>query len=374
MKLNYRFLLLTLFGLYTFYISLPQYPLFAKLAQWLISYEFGFVKRGMVGSIISVIPIQPGYIFLLSCALIVHIVLLFALIAYSARRLSEGSNNSWLLFLLLFMGSSATIQHFTYDMGRFDHFLLLILLASLAILDFKPKLKWLIVPMCLIGMLIHEAFFFLFFPFILAASFYLLQNSPQQKAFLTTLSMTVFIILVFIVVFGSMETIDEAAYLEYLALKTYDFTPTQHSISPLFLSLEKNIFLTLNYLLQAKTLKEHILLLLWQLPVLIVLYYIITSIYNSVKKLNELRYFILLLASAAAPLLMYFLGIDFYRWIAAAMTNMFLLVVLLSSNDVYFYSIKNTVYKHRLLVLTGLVVSLLVGPLGYLHPFPSPMF
>lgn len=373
MKLNYRFLLLAMVGIFVFFLSVPEEVGIFKLTHWLFTYEFGFIKRGLIGSIISMLNCQPSYGFLVSCALIVNAALLIVLLAFVSRCLSPKGNISWFLFNLLFICSSATIAHFSYDLGRFDQFGLLILLLSLIILGQKAELKWFIVLLFMIGILIHEAFFFLFFPFITMLAYYVLRSHPNQKLFVTILSSTMLIALTIISLYGHM-TLDSKTYADILVSRSgLPLSGNSSVILILYRSLEENIaFSLIKY--TKETLFNHIKLLIWQFPVFLLLLSMLHSLYFTAIRLKENNYFILMLAGTLTPFLLYPLGHDFFRWISVVITNIFLLILFLSKDKRYFQNIKDITARYKYLIIIALIISLVIGPIGVTTPFPSPLF
>lgn len=362
MKLNYRFLLLAIFAILVSFKALPVNISTWCLTHWLFTYKYGFIKRGLIGTLVSTFNPSPSFNSLVVCSVIVNAILLFALLVYTAPMLRDNSN-AWFLFLLLFFGSSA-VQNFSYDIGRFDQFGLLILLVALVILKNKPAFQCLIIPLCALGILIHESFFLAFFPFILAATLHKKQNH-------LALTLTFFVLIVFslAMVFGG-ASIDESSYTTALASKT-DFAPVDLSIATLYWRLKDNVAYSIGSLFNKETLIYHVWLLLWQLPVLMGLCAVIRSVYMTARQLKETYSFALLFACSLSPLALYPVGKDFYRWIALAMTNLFLLTIFLSTKDEYYCKIEKAATQYNLLIVIALFTSIIVGPMGITSALPQ---
>ncbi len=145
-----------------------------RMTHWAFTYEHGFIKRGLVGEIVSCVfgPVTPTIITFLSSGamLLLASVLVYLFISPALKSERVGA---W-LFAIVAVTHSATIPHFVFDLGRFDQINLLILLGCLFILSRpSPVLRLTVLPpLCLIGLLIHEAFFFMFLPLIFAVWIY----------------------------------------------------------------------------------------------------------------------------------------------------------------------------------------------------------
>lgn len=341
-----------------------------RLTHWLFSYEFGFIKRGFVGTIIYLFTAHPSYYLLSILSLTAHLVATYTLVFYLLRRLSP-VNFPRFIFTALFLASSATLQHLTWNLGRFDHFGVVILIASLLILERGPyQGKWFIIPLCAAGILIHEAFFLLFFPLIFTASLYAIKESPAQKIFSISLAASSLTVLFLTTQFGSMEALNKESYLAYLHGKT-NFSPDESSVMVLYRGFRENVAYTLSAFFTPETLYNHITLLAWQLPVVVALYLFLRSLYRKACEIKENFYYILLAAASFSPLALYIVGRDFYRWIAVIMLNFFIIILFLSQKKTYLQCLEETASNYRLLIIVSVVISILAGPIGIekAHPY-----
>ena len=358
-----RVRLIFLFSFFAFLFGLRGAPVWT-ITHWLFDYKFGFVKRGLIGSLISFLNPHPTLRFLFITAYIVQAVVLILLLFYSTDFLKKDKDMAPLLFVIFFLGSSATIQRLNWDFGRFDHIGIIVLLFLLYIFKLKqPFLKWIAVPLCILGILVHESFFLMFFPFILAIATYSLRKIPKQK-FTITLAIIVSIAFIAILVFAGISPPDKAEYLAYLTTKTDFDIPQDNPVNILYIGFKDNVKMTLGRLFTKATLVQHILLAVWQLPTLIVLFFVVRSLYQVAKKMKEQTYFVFMLIGAASPLALYPIGFDFYRWIAIALLNIFLLIFFLSQEEIYFQGVKNAIAQLKPLLLICIAVNIFAGPIG----------
>jgi hypothetical protein len=130
-----------------------------KMTTWILDYEYGFIRRGFAGEIISRTFGTGTPMLLTSLSLMVMGILVCALL-YTfmlPARADDTRTGAW-LFALVAVTHSSTLQHFAYDLGRFDQIGILLMLACLALIDqTKAAVRLIGVSgLCLIGLLIHE--------------------------------------------------------------------------------------------------------------------------------------------------------------------------------------------------------------------------
>jgi hypothetical protein len=150
---------------------------FAK-AHWLIDYRFGFIKRGFIGSILSilsrfgVISRSENTIIVLSFAGIIMLYAMFFLVAWRIfKQTSWDTYSHWVLYVLVISPFVVTSGHF---FGYFDAIIIIISFACV----------WLIIhrriALCslltIIALLIHENFLVIGLPLMLFAMYSVRSN------------------------------------------------------------------------------------------------------------------------------------------------------------------------------------------------------
>ncbi len=138
------------------------------MTHWVLSYENGFVSRGFVGEILR--HFKP-FVMLNELYLIVSVIyfifLALILTAVLGILVKEKNNRNLFLFILFFIVNPGTITMLAGDFGRFDLFMIIIALLCIVSIAVK-KLEWCIPVLFILGILIHEAFVFMYAPLILA--------------------------------------------------------------------------------------------------------------------------------------------------------------------------------------------------------------
>jgi hypothetical protein len=336
-----------------------------NLTHWTFDYRFGFIKRGLVGELLSRCGVteihEIASIIALFMALLAAVVLFALFLRLSKKNL--------LPFALLSILHFATIQHFLYDTGRFDHFaLIIIFLCILSIEKLDFKLNFTIISLLLFwGVIIHEAILIISMPLIVA---YWLLSSPKKRPFLIFLSTIPAITMCYYLgAYGSSSLSFENHYS--ILVEQHGTWIEPRSVMVLSRSLGENFTLVFHRLFSLEGLGRHIVLVLALSPTLLLIRRILgTQTYASLK--HHLRWEErLLLLSAFSPLALYPLGIDFFRWWALAITNAFIsLSLILLRSEPLRDIVLDGFSKNRALYWTILGTSILVGPLAVTKPFP----
>jgi hypothetical protein len=152
--------------------------------HWLIDYRFGFVKRGLVGTLVSLaaklaharptealVNILSSVLFVAFCAALVwlgvHII----------RR--SGWSVEVALAVLVFLSSPFVVMS-AHLIGYFDNIIILLTMLSLALL-FKRRI-WLATAVQVVSILVHENALLVGFPAFCVAWRLIAARQPQSEA------------------------------------------------------------------------------------------------------------------------------------------------------------------------------------------------
>lgn len=144
------------------------------LTPYALSYKYGFISRGLVGSIIRIfIPnLTLKHIYLI---IALNTLLLCALTVFFVNRilLYAGKERGILFTVFLFIVNPGSIAFLFYwgNYGRFDLFMIMILIIA-ALVMVKEKGLFLIPIMSVLGILIHQAYVFMYFPALIVLLLY----------------------------------------------------------------------------------------------------------------------------------------------------------------------------------------------------------
>ena len=163
-----------------------QFPMYWGATHYFLSYDLGFIKRGLIGSMISALnsPLLYGYSFFLLCS--VTIFLLNCLLLFSLVRELIKTNNRLVTYCTVIYCSSYAIVVFAFCIGFFDHILLLFTLCIIKIRHATLR-YWVFFALSPVILFIHEAAFLLFFPVILLTFWLDYLKTPAKKTIILLL-------------------------------------------------------------------------------------------------------------------------------------------------------------------------------------------
>lgn len=321
----------------------------------------------MIGELLSILSIEPYYPTINYIAYLSVFILVFSVFLILRKIWSTNKNNYGFFLLILFVITSpATLQHFFYDVGRFDIYIYTGVIALLYILDSVSIIaKFLAVNLFLsLFIIIHEAAFFIVAPMIFMYWHYK-DSSKQSTAFQVLSFFIIFSLTYLVATNGDYTTLSLQAHVKKL-MSNYGDKVVESSVAVIHKSdLKYNIFMTFERTFTLKRLLHHLVFLLFMLPSA----YLLFGLYKKVSKKITLEVKILLL-SGVSPLALYPIGYDHFRWWSLVITNITLIILFLCLND---KNISAAVFKYfedkgklvNLIILLGLIL----GPLGYTKSF-----
>ncbi len=360
-----------------------------KDTHYLFSIQQGFYSRALVGSIIQLlVPNHYNSVLLIHAIqgfFTLMIATSFSLLGYYYWKAQKTSTS--LLIALAFITAPGTIQFFARDSGRFDQIgYIVVIVALLLMFMIKRKWHWLvIVPISILLVLLHEALLLLAAPVLVAASLMMYLNNGNKindafKAiFLSSMTlMPATIIAIYILTILRLDYDPNVFNETFLYLdKTTNYSISKGSLMVQYRSMEDNIFHTFNAITSLSRLLNLFLAFIALLPSGIVAFYFLLhtmgglkrkqfnySIYNSLIKLTILMY-------CFAPIMLCFIGHDYPRWVAAIVTNLFILAIFAAVNrPLDQKNAQNSSYfpfsKHYLYII--IILSLVLGPISATSP------
>ncbi|MDR3347592.1 MAG: hypothetical protein LBN32_03160 [Helicobacteraceae bacterium] len=140
-----------------------------NLSGYYLSYNLGFIRRGLIGSIADLFGFnaEVSYLIIFCFALLFAVIGITLLMYRTLLRLKPNSTGLW-LFLVLTFTYCAFVPHFGYDIGRYDQFnFILMLVACFAIYKIRSLIIYpIVLSITIIMLLIHEPAFLMFIPLI----------------------------------------------------------------------------------------------------------------------------------------------------------------------------------------------------------------
>ncbi|MDR3609696.1 MAG: hypothetical protein P4L27_03970 [Ignavibacteriaceae bacterium] len=307
-----------------------RFPNIWSYTHFLFNYDYGFIKRGLIGEIVSCFnnPFLISYEFFFICSLVILFANIF-LLSLLIRTLIKSQNPVFIGCSVVF-ASSLALVFLSHTVGYFDQIGLLITLIILKINGYYKKLiySFLLVPFAL---LIHEAIFIMFFPVIFMSLLLNMGTEEQnkKKLLLGTLSAGL-IILVFII--SNQTLVQSDAYNMYSQLQSKIMHPLrQDAFFVLVDNLKFNLFTMKTFWAQDQRFFQLSMSILVTAPAFLIFIYFTSSILKKAKA----DYYLIILAilGSISPLLMHFVGWDMSRWNTLTVTTSFLMLYIVSSTN-----------------------------------------
>lgn len=201
----------------------------ANSCLYILSYRHGFTSRGLVGHIwlwlndhtpFNLVTYSSEYIL---CQLLTGILFIFflAFIYVSLRLMPEDNKRNARYLLVLFSIFSFPMFLTMENFGRIDIFLIMITIACLILIMYE-KAEWLIIPLCVLAMLIHQGFVFTNVNIILVLLFYkaiMVDEKKRKVKYYILFGLTLVTVSVFFLYFEIFKTtLGIDVYKELVAL------------------------------------------------------------------------------------------------------------------------------------------------------------
>ncbi len=174
-----------------------------------LSYKYGFISRGLLGTIWQwVDKIVPFTVMnfwgILRLSQLVTVVYFLSLLGFYYVVLKKSPKNkiNQVGYLLIFLSVFCYPMFLTLEnFGRLDEYLMIITLLSLILL-IEEKVEWLIFPLCILAMMLHQGYVFLEGNIVMALLFYkAMKNKSKRKKYLCIFIISAIAILVLLIYF-----------------------------------------------------------------------------------------------------------------------------------------------------------------------------
>jgi hypothetical protein len=292
-------------------------------SHWFANYQHGFVRRALIGELLS--PI--GF---LSSRLILGIELAIftlacTLTALAFRRILFGALAERRLAAFL-LAAPAFLPHMAFMDGELDNFLYLAILIGAFALIRLGNLFGLAIATAttIVGLLIHEAFALMFYPLILVLAADLVHRRRLHMQSVAAHLALVLAVFLAIIHFGKLPG-DPAQWITAAQQRT-----DMRVDGTVFLVLECSLREQLNFvrhLYTPKVVGSILLTLALSIPYAVVLWRLVRT--ACIYRGYSLAHSRCLLLVFAAPLALSFLGHDVMRWLSAMCINVSLYLLLI---------------------------------------------
>jgi hypothetical protein len=191
--------------------------------HWLIDYRFGFVKRGLVGSLVSLaagaLGTRPSEGAIDAMAIVLFLAFCAAIMWVCIRLLRRGRWSSDLALAALVFLSSPFIVMSAHLVGYYDNLVVMLAIVSLALV-FERRI-WAAAMVQGVSLLVHENTLLIAFPAVVWAAFLDARSSPRAVRRMLPLLVPIVMFALLAIRQGTAPHHLESSLTHYLA--TYPF-------------------------------------------------------------------------------------------------------------------------------------------------------
>jgi hypothetical protein len=371
-ELEVLLILITMLGISKWWI--PNVRNFEKMyaaSQWVLSYNHGLLRRGLVGTIMKVwIPIVTienvhHTAFIAYCTFLV-----FLLAVFYALLLYKDKHGQLFRLILIFLACPATISMLARNLGRFDLFLTMIMFLSMTLLSLNGHV-WLIPILMITAMFIHESFLILYAPTIVAAIIFVYLWNKREKRILATLVFSVIsVVAAFLVLYKyGTPTLGYEEFSRSIQSRAA-FCVTPLSIHECYFSIKDHYALASSSLYDAGSIANLFLALLILSPVILILLNLWSHALRNCGVQN--RACKLFFLATLSGLMVVPIATDYGRWLSAIIfCNFFAIFFFVSRGIIKIEELTEyTGDSFKLLFVSIILTYLLFGPFHDWNPYP----
>lgn len=350
---------------------------FYNTTLFALSYRYGFISRGFLGTMwelmdrlftVSLMSYRAVYVFHIGVSILYEIVVLLFFAA--CYRTCKEHQKPMMRYLICFLAVFAYPMFLSEEMfGRLDVYLyILVLIGVICIL--REKWEWLVLPIGLVCILIHQGFVFINANIILVLLLYKAITSEQKRKKYVILFLSFFLLIsAFFCYFeffshvNGTEIADEIVTNAKLLSEdgeSYNETIVRHEILGEDVFLDEMKYHIYNY-------KDFPIFLILFAPYLAIGLHFFVKLIRSNRKWNRLNYLMILLG-AATIIPQMILKVDYGRYMFTTLFYYILVVMVIFAMGDVRVALQLEDTKQAIKQRTTVPLVLLVYPV-FLTPF-----
>lgn len=328
-----------------------------KITHYYINYlDFGFTKRGLVGSFLAITYGYPTVSFISYLAFFIGITTC-CIAAYLIYKLRNYFNKwSYILFASFVVFNSGTFMNLGYDLGRFDQLLIICSILSFYLIREGTLIK--VIAISAIGLLIHEMYLIMFFPLLFYVVVFYSNFSSLEILYLLLGIVIVAGILFF---FGKIESKSVDQIAQTISVEGFSFLDAGIIWKR---TLEDNILYTVGFISDL-SFGQSISIIYGGLYTLLI--FVLLIMISSFNEMDWYGYIVILLTSSP----IFFLAIDYSRWYSLIIINGFIYFGFCIFSGVGKKNNKVILTReHKWATSLLLIIGAILGPIGIIRSFP----
>lgn len=333
-----------------------------------LNYTYGFTSRGLIGTLYylldMILPVSmytptAAKVFLFISTLLL-VVVLFIFVHEVIKKCHE-AHIAHVEILLMFLFVATISTYFGgWNFGRVDIYMIMISLLS-AIIFIHGKCEWLIIPLSVLGVMMHQGYVFMYYNIILALLIWgIFSNKDKRRRYIVIAVISLIICSALFLYFElfSHNYVDNTVFDQVAGLAAdmsedgeYHKTLLAHEILGVDLSGVEHEY-------HMKNLAEIILFALFMLPYIIIFFKLMVRVFKNANSRADKWKYALLYLGALTMLPDYLIKVDYGRWIMSTIAYYLIIGCFLYIKDEgfamtatnYFEGIKKQLIIYPLLI------------------------
>lgn len=333
-------LLLFVFAIYVFFSYFDNRINGQNTTALALSYEYGFVPRGLIGTImrlvgnvisVDLLTYNGAFWFSVGATIVYFMVLFF--LYWTCLRKVKSDDHSLVEMLILFASIFMFPEFLTsQNFGRLDEYLMIVTLLGIILLVIE-KAEILLIPLCAIGTLIHAGFVFTNVAIILILLIWKAfeREGKERKKYIFLFASCFVTVSIFFLYFEIFQgPFSQASYEEIVMLAksmAYDGKDISHSLLDSEI-LKLDVFED-EWKWHVCNFVETPIFLLFMSPIISIMVKFVRGLWNKCETVIEKMKYLLLLIGVGTLLPSLILKIDYGRWFYCIFAYYVLLAIAL---------------------------------------------
>jgi hypothetical protein len=305
-------------------------------------------------------------------SVIYFIFLALILTAVLGILVKEKNNRNLFLFILFFIVNPGTITMLAGDFGRFDLFMIIIALLCIVSIAVK-KLEWCIPVLFILGILIHEAFVFMYAPLILAVLLFSALYGQKRIYGISVLIVSIITLTgsyAAVFLFGNASGIGYERFVSSVQLRA-GFKIEERMINmEYFYSLKDHLDYLLTRLKDPAFSLNFIAALIILIPTFVLFFKVWAHVFRNNKDRKAI--YGLMCLSCAGVFALFIIGVDYGRWLSIFMFANFLAIFFLIYKGIINMDevVERFSKPAMIFYLAVMILYAIIGPMSVMAPFP----
>jgi hypothetical protein len=338
----------------------------------LFNYDQGFVKRGLIGSLINKINVEVFYSYDFAFALGMLILIINCRLLYLLAKEFMASSNMVVCLVPFVYFSSLAPVFLSHTPVYAEHFGLAIVLVAFRIRKPLPRIAFALISFTVI-ILVHEAMFLIFFPPVLI-SILLDQEVKKDRLTLSATAICSVLLGALFLIVGNATISENSARIMHGDLQALaDYKLRSEAFEVLFRDMKWTLSNMIGFWSIDGIFIELLNSLAVTLPVVVLFTFLSRKLLVTIRA--HPAFIALAVLSSLSPLILHLVSYDMHRWNTLAITSAFLTLFAVYRNcpgELSDLSISSEVMVHLMMaaIILGAVSTIGLFDGYYVRSFP----